>query len=119
MRPWVEKAFAGLESLGLWFRRRYNLPPNDPRFLSLTYEELLVDYLTEQLEKRILLATEHEKKIVDLASLLGPITVEEREKAIVAEDEARRVGQAAVMQKSTKPPVQEEEITFGLVKREQ
>lgn len=31
-----------------WFRRRYNLPPNDPRFLSLTDEEIAADYWAHQ-----------------------------------------------------------------------
>lgn len=26
------------------FRRRYNLPPTDPRFLAATYEDIVVDY---------------------------------------------------------------------------
>jgi hypothetical protein len=26
------------------FRRRYNLPPNDPRFLELTFEDILTDW---------------------------------------------------------------------------
>mgnify|MGYP000090017941 FL=1 len=27
-----------------WFRRKYNLPPNSPLFLSLTDEEVLTDF---------------------------------------------------------------------------
>jgi hypothetical protein len=27
-----------------WFRRKYNLPPNDPRFLDLTVEDVLTEY---------------------------------------------------------------------------
>ena len=27
-----------------WFRRQYNLPPSDPRFLDVTVEEMLTDY---------------------------------------------------------------------------
>lgn len=30
------------------FRRRYNLPPNDPRYLELTTEEMLVDLLAHR-----------------------------------------------------------------------
>jgi hypothetical protein len=29
----------------LWYRRRYILPPNDPRYLDLTYGEILTEYL--------------------------------------------------------------------------
>ncbi|MDR3515188.1 MAG: hypothetical protein P4M00_05185 [Azospirillaceae bacterium] len=32
------------ETIAFAFRRRYNLPPNDPRFLSLTIEDIAVDY---------------------------------------------------------------------------
>lgn len=28
----------------LWYRRRFNLPPNDPRFLDLTEQEILTEY---------------------------------------------------------------------------
>jgi hypothetical protein len=27
-----------------WFRRKYNLTPNDPRFLDLTTEDLMTEY---------------------------------------------------------------------------
>lgn len=30
-------------SLEFQFRRRYNLPPTDPRFLDATFDEILVD----------------------------------------------------------------------------
>lgn len=33
-------------SLQWWFRDRYRLPPNDPRFLALTSDELALDYWT-------------------------------------------------------------------------
>ena len=31
-------------TLALWYRRRFNLPPNDPRFLSLTPGEIVTEY---------------------------------------------------------------------------
>ena len=31
-----------------WFRRKYGLTPNDPRFLSLTREEIVSDYWAHQ-----------------------------------------------------------------------
>ncbi len=31
------------ETVQFKFRRRYNLPPNDPRFLDATIEEMVVD----------------------------------------------------------------------------
>ena len=32
------------ESLGYWFRKHYNLPPHDPRFLSMTSWEIAIEY---------------------------------------------------------------------------
>ena len=32
------------KSIQFWFRRRYNLPPNDPRFLALTPEEVEAEF---------------------------------------------------------------------------
>lgn len=32
--------------MSFWFRDRYKLPPNDPRFLDLTEEEILLEYET-------------------------------------------------------------------------
>ena len=31
-------------SITLWYRRQFNLPPNDPRFLELTPLEILTEY---------------------------------------------------------------------------
>lgn len=28
------------KSMAFWFRRKYNLPPTDPRFLSMTLEDI-------------------------------------------------------------------------------
>lgn len=32
----------------LWFRNRYGLSPNDPRFLSITRREIVLDFLAQQ-----------------------------------------------------------------------
>lgn len=32
------------DTLEFWFRRKYNLPPTDPRFLDMTQEELLSEW---------------------------------------------------------------------------
>lgn len=32
------------ETIEFWFRRKYNLPPSDPRFLDLTSEEIETEY---------------------------------------------------------------------------
>ncbi len=30
--------------MGFWFRRKYNLPPNDPRYLALTQQDIFEEY---------------------------------------------------------------------------
>lgn len=42
-----QKAREQANSLELWYRRRYNLAPNDPRFLALTPHDLEVEYWTQ------------------------------------------------------------------------
>lgn len=37
-------AAAEVRKVQWWFRKRYRLPPTDPRFLNLTEEELLLEY---------------------------------------------------------------------------
>lgn len=32
------------QTLSFWFRQKYNLPPNDPRFLDLTLQDLETEY---------------------------------------------------------------------------
>lgn len=32
------------KSVAFWFRRKYNLPPTDPRFLDVTVEEMATDF---------------------------------------------------------------------------
>jgi hypothetical protein len=32
------------QTLEFWFRRKFNLPPTDPRFLDLTLDDLTVEY---------------------------------------------------------------------------
>lgn len=118
MQPWAEQAFDNLNSLHYWFRKKYNLPPNDERALSITDQEILVDYLTEQLEHRIELAQTGDIAITGLASLLGPLTVSEKEKAIVAEMDKKREEGALpepefVPAEVVEPPQEEEVITFS------
>lgn len=31
-------------TVALWFRRKYSLPPSDPRFLDMTEQDMLADY---------------------------------------------------------------------------
>ena len=36
------------QTIGFWFRRKYNLPPNDPRYLELTSEQIMAEYWAHQ-----------------------------------------------------------------------
>jgi len=46
------KAKEGSEySILLWFRKKYNLSPKDPRFLEMTYEEIQEDWLVDKLHE--------------------------------------------------------------------
>lgn len=36
------------QTMGFWFRRKYNLPPNDPRYLDLTAEQIETEYWAHQ-----------------------------------------------------------------------
>ena len=45
------KARETAQTLRFWFRKKYNLPPNDPRFLALTDEEIETEYWTYYYEE--------------------------------------------------------------------
>ncbi len=36
------------KTIGFWYRKKYNLPPNDPRYLDLTAEEIQAEYWAHQ-----------------------------------------------------------------------
>lgn len=36
--------------LEMWYRRKYNLPPNDPGFLSMTHDLMEIDYWAHHYE---------------------------------------------------------------------
>jgi hypothetical protein len=38
-------------SIGWWYRKRYNLPQTDPRYLDATVEEMLTDFYADYYEK--------------------------------------------------------------------
>lgn len=38
------------KSVAFWFRKKYSLPPNDPRFLSMTVEDMATEYWAYQYE---------------------------------------------------------------------
>lgn len=35
-------------SVAFWFRRKYSLPPTDPRFLDVSLEEMLADFFAHR-----------------------------------------------------------------------
>jgi hypothetical protein len=44
LRRAKEEARQLCHSYTFWYRRKFNLPPNDPRFLDLTLEEIEVEF---------------------------------------------------------------------------
>ena len=44
----AQELYRGLRA---WFRRKYNLPPTDPRFLAMTDEEIMLEYEMEMIEQ--------------------------------------------------------------------
>lgn len=51
--------------MSLWFRRRYSLPPNDPRFLDITAEEIALDYWANHYQDRADAGKPEEEEIED------------------------------------------------------
>jgi hypothetical protein len=39
-------------SIAIWFRRKYSLSPKDPRYLDITFEEMLQEYFLEKVEEK-------------------------------------------------------------------
>lgn len=39
-----ERGLMVSKTASFWFRRKYNLPPNDPRFMSMTLEDIQIEY---------------------------------------------------------------------------
>lgn len=45
MTRWAkEEGARRVKTVEFWYRRKYNLPASDPRFLEVTAEEMLADY---------------------------------------------------------------------------
>lgn len=60
-----------------WFRRKYNLTSNDPRFLDSTVEEMLTDYWAHTFYDDPKAAQEVEDEDFNLADELARIEAEE------------------------------------------
>lgn len=90
-------AYEQLFSVEFWYRRFYNLPPSDPRYLNTTPEEMAVEYWAYKLLER------HRKLIKDggesrkLEDLLTEETFEEEleelDARLEAEANAKAVGE--------------------------
>lgn len=67
-------------SLEAWFRRKYNLPPHDPRFLAATVEDIETDFWMHHYADRGV-TEEYETDGFDAAAEAARIEAEEEAKA--------------------------------------
>lgn len=74
------------KSVGFWYRKRYNLPPNDPRYLDLTAEEVLAEYWAHQYAENGV-QDEVEDEDFDLEAELAKIEAEAEAAANAGGDE--------------------------------
>lgn len=70
----VEKHFTDdALSLRVWYRRKFNLPPNDPRFLDITDAEILLEFLIdERIRKEQKIAADNEEPMCEECRYIGP-----------------------------------------------
>lgn len=105
-------AYEQLFSIEFWFRRHYNLPPTDPRFLSATREEMAIDFWSYTLLERYHKAVKDGAETNKLEDLLTEETFnEELEKLdaeLEAEAEAKALGEG-----SAAPTMAEEEVLIN------
>ena len=70
-------------SLQWWFRDRYRLPPNDPRFLALSTDDLALEFWTayyaESAAKGEAISFEDEDDEYDLAAIEAALEARERQ----------------------------------------
>lgn len=71
IRKIQELAWDNVNTPQFWFRRKYNLPPTDPRYLDATKEEILIDYYSYLLLERYQQLTNDGVKDPDLDTLLA------------------------------------------------
>lgn len=72
--------------MSLWFRRRYNLPPTDPRWLSATPEMIAEDYWANYYQDRKDAGKPDEEEIEDDEFDLDAITAEAERAATEGRD---------------------------------
>lgn len=68
---------ARAKTVEFWYRRKYSLTSNDPRFLDATPEEMLADYWAHHYFDNPKLAEEVEDEDFDLAAELAAIEEED------------------------------------------
>lgn len=49
----------------LWFRRKFNLPPTDPRYLNATPEQIVTEFWAHYFEERRLAGKPEEEEFED------------------------------------------------------
>jgi hypothetical protein len=77
-------------SIPFWFRQRYHLPPNDPRFLALTPEEVETEFWACQYAEKP--ATEdYEDDSIDIEEILAQADREEAALRAAKSDEWEEV----------------------------
>lgn len=59
------------QTLGYWFRRKYNLAPTDPRYLDATPHEMLVEYWADHYHSAPPVTEEFEDDDFDLDALVN------------------------------------------------
>lgn len=63
------------QTMGFWYRRKYNLPPNDPRYLEMTTEQIAAEYWAYQYAEKGI-QDEVEDEDFDMAAELARIEAE-------------------------------------------
>lgn len=58
------------DTYAFWFRRKYNLPPNDPRFLELTPEDVEAEYWAHYYAENSGKGEEYEDDDLDVAAIM-------------------------------------------------
>lgn len=66
-------------TLAFWFRRKFNLPPNDPRFLTMTPEAIDAEWWAHHFAERPHDVIEDEDEDFDSAAVLAAIEAGEWE----------------------------------------
>lgn len=75
----------------LWFRRRFNLAPTDPRYLDATPEEMLTEYWAHYYEERRLSGKPDEEEFEDEEFDIERILAENERQAEGGDDEWEEV----------------------------